>query len=283
MVRGSAHASRLRALPALVVALVLLVPAPPVGAASRPVERGAAVPVSQLLRHGGLSGLLPGLLPSLFGPPRALPRPPFTDVPAADLVRTVAASTVKISGVACGRRVAGSGFSAGGPDTVVTNAHVVAGVRTPEVLAPDGRRLTGQVQAFDPNRDLAVLEVRGLGQAPLGIGSATAGDSGAVFGHPHGQVPVEVSPAHVVAKVDARVTDIYGEDEVARQVVVLDAELEPGDSGGALVNQSGSVVGVAFAVSAWFNGTAFAVASEELPPVLAQARNGAASTGPCLR
>lgn len=283
MVRGSAHASRLRALPALVVVLVLLVPAPPVGAASRPVERGAALPVSQLLVDGGLAGLLPGLLPGLFGDPPAPPPPSFAEAPASGVVATVAASTVKVSGVACGRRVSGSGFSAGGPDTVVTSAHVVAGVGTPEVLAPDGRRLAGQVQAFDPNRDLAVLAVPGLGQAPLGIGSATAGDKGAVFGHPQGQVPVEVSPARVVDKVDALVHNIYDQGPVPRQVLVLSSDLEPGDSGGALVNQSGAVVGVAFAVSAWFTGTAFAVASEELSPVLAQPRNGAVSTGPCIR
>lgn len=281
--RGSAHGSRLRALPALVVVLVLLVPAQPVGAASKPAERGAALPVSQLLRDRALAGLVPGLLPGLFGAPRPTTPPSFAEAPRADLIGSVAGSTVKVSGVACGRRVAGSGFSAGGPDTVVTSAHVVAGMGTPEVLAPDGRRLAGRVAAFDPNRDLAVLAVPGLGQAPLGIGSAAAGDNGAVFGHPHGRAAVEVSPARVVKKVDALVNDIYDGGPVTRGVLVLDASLEPGDSGGALVNQSGTVVGVAFAVSAWFSGTAFAVASEELVPVLAQPRNGTVSTGPCIR
>ncbi len=281
--RGSAPASRLRALPALVVVLLMLVPVDPAGAASksRPATKAAALPVSQLARDGGLAGVLSELLPGLFGAP-APPPAPVTGPLAPSVVSTVTASTVKVTGVACGSRVAGSGFAAD-RDTVVTNAHVVAGVGAPQVERPDGRRLPAQVQVFDPDRDLAVLSVPGLGQQPLRMGSAVVGGAGAVFGHPQGRVPVEVSPAVVSRRVDAMIDNIYDQGPVRRQVLVLDSELEPGDSGAALVNESGDVVGVAFAISSWFRGRAFAVATEELSPVLAQPRNGPVSSGPCLR
>ena len=270
---------RVRALPALIVALFLLAPASPADAAGAKKVRKApaALPGAQLARDSGLAGLLSGLLPGLLSPPA----PPVGPL-APTVAQTVVSSTVKVSGIACGALVEGSGFSPA-HDTVVTSAHVVAGVARPEVLRPDGRRLAAQVQVFDPDRDLAVLGVPGLGQQPLAVAPAVVGGGGAVFGHPYGQVPVEVSPARVVRKVDALVGNIYDDGPVPRKVLVLDSALDPGDSGAPLVNESGAVVGVAFAISSWRANTAFAVASEELAPVLSQPRAGPVASGPCLR
>ncbi len=270
---------RVRVLPALVVVLFLLAPASPADAAGPKKVRKApaALPGAQLARDSGLAGLLSGLLPGLVSPPA----PPIGPLAPA-VAQTVMSSTVKVSGIACGALVEGSGFSPA-HDTVVTSAHVVAGVARPEVLRPDGRRLAAQVQVFDPDRDLAVLGVPGLGQQPLGVAPAVVGGDGAVFGHPYGQVPVEVSPARVVRKVDALVGNIYDDGPVPRKVLVLSSQLDPGDSGAPLVNESGAVVGVAFAISSWRANTAFAVASEELVPVLAQPRAGPVASGPCLR
>jgi S1-C subfamily serine protease len=159
---------------------------------------------------------------------------------------------------------------------------VVAGTSNTTVLRPDGRTLPAQVQIFDPSRDLAVLAVPGLGQTPLPLGSAVLGETDAVFGHPRGQVPVEVSPARVIRKVTVDIGDIYGRPTTPRQIIVLNADLEPGDSGGPLVNAAGQVVGVAFGTATLRASTAFAMASEELAPLLAQPRNGPVSTGPCL-
>ena len=108
------------------------------------------------------------------------------------------------------------------------------------------------------------------------------GETAAIVGHPFGQAPVEVSPARVVRRVTAEVGDIYDRPATPRQILVLDAQIDPGDSGAPVVSAAGQVVGVAFAVSNLRRGTAFAVASEELGPVLARPRSGAVSTGPCL-
>ncbi|HET7719263.1 MAG TPA: trypsin-like peptidase domain-containing protein [Acidimicrobiales bacterium] len=251
------------------LALPMLATAGPAQAApgrSRP----AAAPASDIL--GLLTGLVARLLP--------LPAPA---VPGIDpgLASQVTASTVRVSGVACGERLQGSGFSPA-PDTIVTNAHVVAGTTRTEVLRPDGRTLPATVTAFDPVRDLAVLTVAGLGQPSLGLGPAVVGETAAIVGHPFGQAPVEVSPARVVRRVTADVGDIYDRPATPRQILVLDAQIDPGDSGAPVVSTAGQVVGVAFAVSNLRRGTAFAVASEELGPVLARPRSGAVSTGPCL-
>ncbi|MGI9033699.1 MAG: trypsin-like peptidase domain-containing protein [Acidimicrobiales bacterium] len=229
--------------------------------------------ISQLLDGSGLGDLLQGLLQPLA---------PAPVVPTVDpaVVSRVVASTVRVSGPACGYTVSGSGFSAA-PDTIVTNAHVVAGMTRPQVLRPDGRSLNATVVVFDPNRDLAVLSVPGLGEPALAVGSATVGGPGAIFGHPQGQAPVDVSPAQVTREVSAQVDNIYGQP-VTRQILVLAARVEPGDSGAALVDQTGSVVGVTFAVSTARPLTAFAVDSQELAPVLSEPRGSAVRTGPCI-
>lgn len=212
---------------------------------------------------------------------RLLPVQPAVPGLGPGVVSQVTASTVRITGVACGLRLSGSGFSPA-PDTIVTNAHVVAGTTSNQVLRPDGRTLPATVQVFDPVRDLAVLAVPGLGEPSLALGPAVTGENGAVFGHPFGQAPVEVSPARVVRRVTADIGDIYDRPAPPRQILVLSSDLEPGDSGAPLVNSSGTVVGVAFAVANLRRSTAYAVASEELSPVLAQPRTGAVGTGPCV-
>lgn len=197
------------------------------------------------------------------------------------VVDQVTASTVRVSGPACSQVLEGSGFS---PEAgfIVTNAHVVAGVDAPTVQTPAGRRMRAQVVVFDPNRDLAVLQVSGLGEPALEIATAKVGDEGAVFGHPGGQVDLEISPARVEQRVPALGRDIYDNHATRRDVLILSSRLRPGDSGGALVNTSGAVIGVAFAIAPDDPNTAYALSSNELKAVLEVPRAGPVDTGPCL-
>lgn len=223
--------------------------------------------------------------PEVFANLRPSPSagPPPADVAlSAAVQQRVAASTVKVTGSACGRLLSGSGFSPAS-GIIVTNAHVVAGVSRPSVLRPDGVRRAATVAVFDPDRDLAVLRVEGLGQNPLPVGESEVGEEGAVFGHPRGQDALEISAARIESRVDAVGLDLYGGSRVTREVLVLAAALEPGDSGGALVDTAGNVVGVAFAVAPDRPATAYALSSDELREVLAMPRGGTADTGPCLR
>jgi S1-C subfamily serine protease len=217
-----------------------------------------------------------------LGPsPGTGPPPGDVAIPAAIRDR-VALSTVKVSGTACGRVLSGSGFSPA-DDIIVTNAHVVAGVDRPTVLKTNGRRLPATVVVFDPNRDLAVLRVPNLDQAALPVADSETGEEGAVYGHPRGQDELAISPARIETKVNALGLDLYGEQQIRRQVLILAAALEPGDSGGALVDTSGRVVGVAFAVAPDRAATAYALDADELRAVLGVSRANQVDTGPCVR
>jgi S1-C subfamily serine protease len=229
-----------------------------------------AAPTSNVLVT--LSNLLARLLPSA---------PPGVPGLTPALSSRVIASTVRVNGTACGLRLAGSGFSVS-PDTVITNAHVVAGETTTSVLRPDGTTLPATVRVFDPNRDLALLSVPGLNEPSLSVAPATVGETDAIFGHPLGQAAITVIPARVARRVTADIGNIYDQPAGDHQLLVMSSALQPGDSGSPVVNTAGQVVGVAFASSTFAPSTAFAVASEELAPVLAQSRAATVSTGPCL-
>ncbi len=134
-----------------------------------------------------------------------------------------------------------------------------------------------------PRRDLAVLSVPGLGLEPLTIGARDVGAVGAVYGHPGGGALV-TSPARIEDRITAVGRDIYGDRRTERDVFVLAADIHPGDSGGALVDDQGQVVGVAFAIDPGRPGTAYALADTELRAALTErgTRTRAVSTGPCL-
>lgn len=211
--------------------------------------------------------------PDLGPPPGAVAMSP-------ELQAAVAASTVKVEAVACKRLLQGSGWAAG-PELIVTNAHVVAGTTKTVVLRPDRRRLAATVVAFDSDTDLAVLRVPGLGQAPLPIEDGEVGDQGAVFGHPEGQDALAITPAAIRQRVDANGRDLYDNHPTQREVFILSANLHQGDSGGALVDSGGKVVGVAFAIAPDRRDTAYALTSDEVRRVLARA-GGRVDAGPCL-
>jgi S1-C subfamily serine protease len=220
--------------------------------------------------------------PDVFAALRPAPDlgpPPADSGLGADLARSVAASTFRVEGEACGRLLEGSGFVAQ-PGVVVTNAHVVAGQDSTELIAVDGSRAPAQVVMFDPETDLAVLTT-GASAPPLPIGDSEVGAQGAVFGYPGGG-SLELSPFQVSEDVEAVGRDLYGNGPTRRQVLILSSRLAPGDSGGALVDATGSVVGVAFAIAPDRPGTAYALNVDELRDALAAPR-APADTGPCLR
>jgi len=190
---------------------------------------------------------------------------------------------VKVTGEACRRIQEGSGFAAiaAVPDLIVTNAHVVAGEKAPRVETFGGKNLPATVVLFDTNRDLALLRVPGLSEQPLPVGKAKEGDTGAVYGHPGGG-PLRAAPAKISQELIAVGRDIYDRTDTRRSIFVLAAALRPGDSGAALVDKAGEVVGVAFAIAPDKPGVSYALTDKELAPVLAKGGTTAVSTGGCL-
>ena len=223
----------------------------------------------------------PDVFAALRPTPSVQPPPASTGL-GADLSAAVARSVVKIEGRSCRRIQDGSGFVIA-PDTVITDAHVIAGERDATVIRDDGRRFPAEVVAFDPARDLAVLVVGGFDRPALVLGpdATRVGTTGGVFGHPGGE-PLRIAPFEISRTLDARGLDIYGSTATTRRVLELGAGLRPGDSGSALVDGGGRVVGVAFAVARDRADVAYALDPSEVRAVLAAAGRNAVGTGTCL-
>jgi S1-C subfamily serine protease len=221
-----------------------------------------------------------------FGAERILPVAP-PDEKALDTrgVRAAAASIVKITGDAraCNRSQEGTGWVLA-PERVVTNAHVVAAVRDPQVrIGGEGRRYAARVVVFDPVRDLAVLAVPGLPAPPLRLGQdLERGDAAVVAGFPL-DGPYRLDSARVREVVTARGEDIYGRRPSIRQVYSLFATVQPGNSGGPLLSASGEVVGIIFAKSLDDDSTGYALTLSESEPVLRKGRTADApvAVGAC--
>jgi S1-C subfamily serine protease len=227
----------------------------------------------------GLTDRLRALLnstgfPDILGP---LDATPIIDVPAPDsallsdpAVAAARASVLKIRSASssCGKSFTGSGFVIG-PERVVTNAHVVGGSDRVTVEA-GGIQLEASVVDFNPDQDLAVLLVPGLGEAGLPLDTAgLPGQADAiVLGYPEGG-PFTVSPARVRSTTDLRGPNIYSDTTVERQVYLLRSDVRPGNSGGPLIDQDGEVVGVVFGAAVDDPTTAFALTAAEVAPTIA--------------
>lgn len=222
--------------------------------------------------------------PEVFAGMRPAPElsPAPSEIPLRPhVVDQVRPSVVNVETEGCGGIQEGSGFVVA-QDVVVTNAHVVAGSEVIEVLRNDGKRLRATLVNFDPRRDLAVLRVPGIQRRPLPLTKTASGATGAVFGHPGGQDALRIAPARISDVIDAVGRDIYGRSRVRRRVAVVASDLEPGDSGAALVTGDGHVSGVAFAIAPDQPGTAYALATSELRAVLAEDNTGAIPSGSCV-
>ena len=224
---------------------------------------------------------LDGRFPQLFTgeePAPELPPAP-TDSPIDDQrMAQLARSVVQVKGDACGLVQSGSGFVAA-PGIVATNAHVVAGTSEVDLVTTEGEQVDARVVAFDPAVDLALLSTD-LDRPVLPLAAPELGDRGLVMGFPGGG-PFAPSPFEVGESLDATGLDIYDRNEVRRQLLVLASDLEPGDSGSAVVRSDGAVVAVAVAIAPDRDGVAYALDQSELAALLARPRGGSVGTGEC--
>jgi S1-C subfamily serine protease len=204
---------------------------------------------------------------SALGAESALEVPPpdsaVLDSPALDRVRN---SVVKIMGIApsCSRRIEGSGFVIS-PEHVLTNAHVVAGVTEgPTVYTRRNRQYRASVVLYDPQRDIAVLDVPGLTARPLAFaGPAPYGANAIVAGYPLDD-PFTAGAARLDAAESAIGPNIYQNSQVRRQIYPIRALVRPGNSGGPLLDPNGQVYGVVFAAAVSLKDTGYALTAAEV-------------------
>lgn len=214
------------------------------------------------------------------------PRPVVAEPEAAILddpeVRSAGSRMVRVSGVACGYGVEGSGWVAA-PNLIVTNAHVVAGEAITRVQ-PGGTGLhqRARVVLFDDKNDVAILRVKRLGLRPLPLAEPEPGRSAAVFGFPENG-PLNVQPARTGGTQWVMSTDAYDRGPVRRTVTSFRAYVRPGNSGGPAVNVDGEVVATVFASRADSNKAGYGIPSQIVERHLdtAEDRRRAVGTGEC--
>jgi S1-C subfamily serine protease len=179
---------------------------------------------------------------------------------------------VQVRGERQGRAAQGSGSGTIlSPDGIVlTNNHVVEGASTIELALTDARRFPARVLGRDPDTDIAVLRAESTDRLP----SARLGNSKKLK---PGQIAIAIgNPLGFESTVTAGIISAVGRSLRAQNgrligdVIQTDAALNPGNSGGPLVNSRAEVIGVNTAVIMGAQGICFSVAANTAQHVLTQ-------------
>jgi S1-C subfamily serine protease len=181
---------------------------------------------------------------------------------------------------------AGTGMILTSDGQILTNNHVVAGASEIQVTIPGHGTQTATVVGVDPADDVALLQlndVSGLPTVALGDSSAVqVGDTVTAIGNAFG---APGPPTSTTGKVTAINRSIIARDpggdtaEQLHDVIQIDAGVHPGDSGGALVNADGQVIGIITAgPSNSTTGVGFAIPIDAALQIVDQIRAGNGSS-----
>ncbi len=222
--------------------------------------------------------------PTVTGPGANVP-PPRGSVARDPDIQRAGDSVVQILGNSCGLGVSGSGWVAS-RGIVVTNAHVVAGQDPGDTVVrrrDRGKRFEARAIAFDAKNDIAVLRVPDLPSPSLDFArEVKVTEPGAVLGYPLSG-PFDIRAARIGATRTTLTQDAYGRRLVRRKIVAFRANVQPGNSGGPIVDVAGRVSATVFAKST--SGRAeggFAIPNDIVRDILSRA-GGQVGTGPCTR
>jgi S1-C subfamily serine protease len=160
-----------------------------------------------------------------------------------------------------GKRVpagSGSGFVFSSDGLIFTNAHVIAKAGTIRVTLLDGSELEATITGTDPDSDIAILKIYGNGYSVATLGDSQElriGQFLIAIGNPLGyQHSVSTG---VLSGVGRTIRTSTG--QIIDNVLQTDAPLNPGNSGGPLINTNGEVVGINTAIIGGAQGLSFAI------------------------
>ncbi|MFF3289426.1 S1C family serine protease [Streptomyces sp. NPDC003023] len=253
--------------------------AAPRARAKRPVALIAAVAIVAAAVGGGTSALIGELAGDAGGSTGGGSVATGTNVSTsskgtvAGVAQAVSPSIVEISAASNSGRSTGSGVIITSDGEIITNNHVVSGASTVKVRLSDGKTYEADVLGTDPDKDLALIKLKGasgLKAASLGDSSKVkVGDEVVAIGSPEGLTGTVTSG--IVSALDRDVTVAKDEERQPQQdprqgwpfefggqqfngdtgdstttykAIQTDASLNPGNSGGALINMDGEIIGI---------------------------------------
>ena len=238
-------------------------------------EINERVPPSRLL--DAIERVDPFLVISGPEPNVAPPDPALLASPGVSAARD---SVFRVTGTACGLGIAGSGWAAA-PNLVITNAHVVAGIKDPRIDRRDGDYRDAVVVAFDVHDDIAVLRVAGLDAKPLEAVAPEEGRSVAILGYPNSG-PFTATAGRIGQTADVLTEDAYGKGPVRRLITTLRGAVRHGNSGGPAIDARGRVQTTIFASRIGADDQGFGVPTQLVEQRLAGAGSRPVSTGACV-
>ncbi|MFE7108291.1 S1C family serine protease [Streptomyces sp. NPDC057575] len=257
-------------------------PAAPRNRARRPVALLAAVAIAAAIVGGGTATVIEQLTGNSSNSASSVI--PGTTVSQSSkgtvsgVAKAVSPMIVEINATSTAGESTGSGVVITSDGEVVTNNHVISGASSIKVTLSTGKTYTADVVGTDPDKDLALIKLRGasgLKTATLGDSSAVAvGDQVVAIGSPEGLTGTVTSG--IVSALDRDVTVAKeggsgqgqngqggqggeqwpfefggrqfngdtGESTTTYKAIQTDASLNPGNSGGALINMNGEIIGI---------------------------------------
>ncbi len=192
------------------------------------------------------------------------------------VANAVAPSVVEITSVGNGQEAIGSGDILTANGYIVTNDHVVDGFSSYTVTLSNGTKLQAQLVGTDPQDDLAVIKVNATNLHPIAFAnssSVTVGEFAVAVGNPYG-LRESATFGTVSATNRAESESPSGPASLLTGLIQTSAPIAPGNSGGALVNLQGQLIGIpTLAVSSQQGGTnsgstvGFAIPSNQVKTV----------------